>query len=321
MPSVLTAGRRAVTHRLRTTTAGTCAVFALDNQLAKLRLVRGDIGTDSGAAHAAWDIEASLAYIDRVHGEYLAEAGLAGFGGRVAEVGPGDNCGVALRMLADGAWHVDLVDRFYSARDPEQHAAIYRALIARDPGLRRFAGLSREEDFEGLVRHYGAAASAEQFFVENRGYDFIVSRAVMEHVTDPVISLQRMRAALNPGGLQVHVVDLRDHGMFTEYGFHELKFLEVPGWLYGEMTRATGRPNRVPLSAYRMAAADAEIRVTHLVGPVALDRPMAWADIPAALREAALAQVRRRKPGLQPRFRAERDEDLAVTGFFLLDRA
>ncbi|MFC3069205.1 class I SAM-dependent methyltransferase [Phenylobacterium soli] len=300
---------------------GNCVLLVLDNQKAKYRLARGDIQTDSGMAHAGRDVAASLAYIDMVHREYLTEAAIDRFHGRVAEIGPGDNCGVGLLMLADGAKHVDLVDRFYSDRDPAQHAAIYRALIARERGLNHLAGCDREGAFRGIARHYGEAASAEHFFIENRGYDFIVSRAVLEHVSDPILSLQRMRAALNPGGVMIHVVDLRDHGMFTACGFDELKFLEVPSAIYPQMTAAMGRPNRVPLSAFRAACPDATIKVTHLVGSTQLDRPMAWEELPQELRNDAVERVKARKKRFTSKLRSERDEDLAVTGFVLIDRA
>src|SRR5207253_649749 len=95
MLSLLSEGRRAITRQLRRTTLGTCATFFVDNQLAKLRLARGNIEVESGAAHKDLKLDDSIAYIQRVHREYLEVAGLARFSGRVAEVGPGDNCGVA----------------------------------------------------------------------------------------------------------------------------------------------------------------------------------------------------------------------------------
>src|SRR5665213_2549392 len=143
-PMGLTKIRRAITKRLRKTTIGTCAVFMVDNQLAKLKLVRGNIGSDSGMAHEGFKLDESLAYIDWVYGDYRNEAGIDRFYGMIAEVGPGDNCGVALRLVADGADQVDLVDRFYSKRDESKQSVIYRALIERDaiPG---YAGKDLEE--------------------------------------------------------------------------------------------------------------------------------------------------------------------------------
>jgi SAM-dependent methyltransferase len=299
---------------------GTCLVFFVDNQLAKLRLIRGDIGTDSGTLHAGFELEASLSYIRRVHSDYLRQASVEGFFGKIAEVGPGDNCGVALLALADGAATVDLVDRFYSARDPEKHAAIYEALIEEAPTLHQFKGLKREEDFQGVFRRYGEKASAEQFFLDNGGYDFIISRAVLEHVTNPVLALKRMALALNPGGRMIHVVDLRDHGLFTKYDFPELTFLTVPSRLYREMISATGRPNRVPLSAYRTALPEASIKVTSLVGVGHLQTPTRFEDIPAGLLSRAVSQVRSQRPRFDKTYTTESEDDLAVSGFLLFFR-
>lgn len=292
-----------------------CALFVLDNQLAKLRLASGNLNTNSGMAHDGLKLDESLAYIDWVYGDYRNEAGIDKFHGRIAEIGPGDNCGVALRFVADGAEKVDLVDRFYSRRDDSHNAEIYRALIARD-GMTRYAGKDREDQFDRIERHYGARASAEQFFADHGDYDFIVSRAVMEHVADPRLSLRRMKAALKPGGTMIHVVDLKDHAMFSEHGFHELKFLEIPEWLYGEMTRATGRPNREPLSTYRDLLPGANIKITNLVGGGRLD-PVEYDDIPEDQRDAAITYVLKHKDKLQPRFQHEEETDLSVSGFII----
>jgi len=51
------------------------------------------------------------------------------------------------------------------------------------------------------------------------------------------------------GGMLLHKVDLRDHGMFSG-AHHELKYFEVPtGSTLHD--RCCGRPNRVLVSAYR----------------------------------------------------------------------
>jgi SAM-dependent methyltransferase len=209
-------------------------------------------------------------------------------------------------MLADGAERVDLVDRFYSKRDMEQQERIAAALSPR------------EEDIPRVRRHYGERASADLFFVDNRGYDFIVSRAVMEHVTDPVLSLQRMYDALNPGGTMIHKVDLRDHGMFSGYGFPELKFLDIPSWLYSLMTHGSGFPNRIPLSFYRDALPGCLIIVADLVGHGALEKPKRYEEIPPETLELPLAEVRGRKAGMCAELRQERDEDLCVASFFIV---
>jgi SAM-dependent methyltransferase len=243
------------------------------------------------------------------------------FFGRIAEVGPGDSSGVALLMLADGAEQIDLVDRFYSRRDLAYHKAVYDRLKHEVPVLQTL--LPPDFDGEGcpaLARRYGADASSERFFRGRSGYDFIVSRAVMEHVLDPVGSLEHMVAALKPGALMLHAVDLRDHGMFTGRGFPELTFLGIPPWFYRQMTQATGRPNRVPLSRYRQALPSAQFKVTSLVGQGQLDRPTPYEDIAEPVRQRALEAVRAQRSLLHPVFQTETDEDLSVSGFFLIFR-
>jgi len=304
----------------------TCAYYLADHASARWRGTTGNIETDSGTAHLGRSIESSLAYIEEVFGDYKRYSGVGRFSGRVAEVGPGDNCGVGLLFLADGCTSVDLVDRFYSKRDAAQHAAIYRALIERAPerfAFLRDADLKDETTFTGLTRHYGERAAAETFFVEPGRYRFIVSRAVLEHVYDPKLAIERMVAALERDGMLLHKVDFRDHGMFTET-MHELKFLEVPDVLYPRMTRETGRPNRVLIDTYRRALAEAapdhELLVTRLAGVGDIDPHLPYDRIDAGLRKTAVDYVRSVRSRFAKSLRAISDEDLSVAGIFLVAR-
>ncbi len=215
----------------------------------------GLIDSHAGMTHSTTSVDESIAYIEDVFADYKRYSGIRQFSGRIAEVGPGDNGGVGLLFLADGCSDVDLVDRFYSRRSLAKNADVYRALIARHPELVVRMQFSDDralddESFRGMHRRYGSMAAAERFFLQSKGYDFIVSRAVMEHVYDPRSALRTMAAALTPGGMLLHKVDLRDHAMFSSV-FHELKFLEVPDWLYPSLTKHVGRPNRVLVHEYR----------------------------------------------------------------------
>ena len=164
-------------------------------------------------AHAGRNIAESIRYIDLVFADYRAEAGVACFFGKVAEIGPGDSCGVALRFLEDGCAQIDLVDRFWAKRDDAHQRLINRTIVERAPALMACCGESGEESaFPGIHRQYGEQASAEAFFLGHKVYDFIVSRAVLEHVRDPVLSLVQQADALSLQGMLLHAVDLRDHG-------------------------------------------------------------------------------------------------------------
>jgi len=210
---------------VRSSLALTCAWYGFDDWRARRRLARGDLGTRSGARHRSLPLEQSIAYIDRVYDDYLAYAGRDRLTGVVAEIGPGDNFGLALLLLGNGATAVHAVDRYASERDPDQQAAIYQGLAARHALQGRFDGPPGEATMRGLVRHTGAPA--EQFFRDRKSeFDAILSRAVLEHLYDPITALDDMAAALAPGGILVHRIDLRDHGMFD--GRHPLTFLTIP---------------------------------------------------------------------------------------------
>ena len=206
----------------------------------KFKINIGFITSNSGTAHSKMSIEQSVDYIQSVFRDYKNISGTERFYGKIAEVGPGDSNGVSLLMINDGASSVDLVDKYYTNRDEEHEKNVLFDLLPE----------SFEHGQNQVKRYYGKQASAESFFETNNGYDFIVSRAVLEHVDDPLFSIQSMYNALNKDGTLIHKVDLRDHGMFSNYNLHELTFLNIPKWLYGAITSNTGRPNRVMADEY-----------------------------------------------------------------------
>ena len=304
----------------------TSLYYLWDDWQAGRRFLKGDIASHSGTLHGSLDLEESLGYIQAVFEDYLHYSGEAALSGKVAEVGPGDNCGVALLLLDGGCESVDLVDRFYARRDLARQAAIYRELENRRPGLaRRLMGADLEDEgtFPGIRRCYGEEASAETFFRAGQAYDLILSRAVLEHVRDPLLAFQRMTEALRPGGLLLHKVDLQDHGMFSVH-HGELKWLETPRWVHRMMSRASGRPNRVLTHHYRQVLAslplEVDLLVTRLAGVGGIDPHVPYEAIPAELRERSMAFVASRRRHLASEFRNVSLEDLSVAGFFMVGR-
>ena len=303
----------------RRSVALTCAWYLADDWRARRRLAAGDLATRSGARHAALDVEASLAYIERLHGDYLAYGGRERFAGTVAEIGPGDNFGVALLLLGGGADAVHAIDRYRPRRDAAAQARIYQALAGRHDLAACFDGPPSERAIRGLTYHPGRAA--ESFFRETEiTFDAVLSRAVLEHLYDPLAALDDMAARLNPGGIMVHRIDLRDHGMFA--GRHPLTFLTVPDGIYRAMTRGAGRPNRVLLPAWRdwldRSGLTGALRVTRLAGVAEEVAPATWDDLDRALRDQALATVAQIRPRLADSLRAFDDRDLAVSGCLLV---
>ncbi len=301
----------ALSRLVRRSIAATCAWYLVDDWRARRRLAAGRIETRSGRRHADLDLDASIDYVERVAADYLAYAGRARFVGRLAEIGPGDSVGVAVMALARGAREVHTVDRYRTVRDGTREAAILAALAQRH-------GLLVASPC-GVVEHAGVAA--ETFFARtDLTFDWIVSRAVLEHLFDPVAALDAMCARLAPGGVMVHRIDLRDHGMFA--GHHPLTFLTVPDWAYQRMTRGAGRPNRMLLPNYRdwllRSGVSGSIRVTRLVGIEGEVGPAPWDALDHGSRRRALAEVASMRPRLAASLRTIADEDLAVAGIVLV---
>lgn len=307
---------------VRKSVAASCLYYLVDDWRAGRRLAAGKIETTSGARHLSLSVGDSVAYIRNIYSDYLTYGGVERLGGRIAEIGPGDNFGLALMLLANGAEEVDAIDRYYSQRDPEAQRAIYQALAAEETAESLFDSAPGETTMRGLSYHPGIAA--EDFFAERAAsYDGILSRAVLEHLYDPIGALDDMARALKPGGRLIHRIDLRDHGMFA--GHHPLTFLTIAESWYRRMTRQSGRPNRVLVHQYRdwldNSGLDGNIRITRLAGVEGEFGPSAWSDIPTELRDTALASVRQIRPRLASPLDKESDEDLAVAGIVLTAKA
>jgi SAM-dependent methyltransferase len=302
-----------------------CLARIIYNFTSHIRYYLGKISTNSGTIHSRLSLNDSLDYINAVFEDYKKYAGISHFHGHVCELGPGDNSGVALKILADGACQADLADRFYSNRNAANHTQIYQALASRTPEIAArlsAASLEDETTFPGLTRFYGSQAAGEKFFKPRpEVYDFILSRSVLEHVTDPQLTLKSMYQALKPGGMLIHKVDLRDHGMFTPR-HHDLKFLEIPTLVYQAMTYNSGLPNRILIDSYRTwvscLGGTSQFLITQLafVGPV--DPHLPFEKIPSAKREAALVELEKHKTNFAHSFQKMSDTNLIVAGFFLI---
>jgi SAM-dependent methyltransferase len=301
-----------------------CLRYTALNFKAILRRTLGTIYNDSGTTHSQLSTKDSVDYILTVLKDYKHISSTKKFSGHVAELGPGDNAGVGLCFVNDGCIQVDLADRFYSHRNMVQQKNIYEALMEKVPHLKvilKGIDLEREETFPKLNRYYGESAAAERFFVKENQYDFIVSRSVLEHVTDPLLALEKMMGALKPKGKLIHKVDLRDHGMFST-SFHELKFLETSTFLYNLMTWNSGCPNRVMFNEYkncmRKLAFKHDFYITQLAGVGPIEPHLKFEDIDKALVQKALTYIKTHKTNFAKCFQDVRDEDLIVSGFFLV---
>jgi hypothetical protein len=276
--------------------------------------------TEAGSTHATINRDESIRYISRVFDDYKFVAGVNGFRGKVAEIGAGDSCGVALLFLAHGCEHIDLVDRFFSPRDSSRQNEINRIIVSQHPELqsRCIDDAYSESSFRGLQRHYGEKAAAEIFFKNHAEYSVIISRAVFEHLYDPLSAIFSTAKALAPGGTMVHFVDCRDHGLFSTQS-HELKFLELPALLYSPL-KWRGGPNRIRLGSYiqalKRAPVEYSIYVRHLAGVSAeLPERTLFDQIDKSLLAESHSYVTSIRRHLARPFSQMDDQDLMVQGF------
>ncbi len=297
-----------------------------------LRRLLGRRDGPMGATHRRFDLDGSVAYVESVYADYLTygEIGEPDLAGRaILELGPGDNLGVALCFLAAGAGDVVSTDRFVPFRDPQRELQVLRALVAARSqeqtarvasvvagGVVDFSALPFQFLPETPIEDAVAALGAGRF-------DFIVSRAVLEHVHDLDAAFAAMDALLAPGGSMIHEVDLDDHGLFTGGGQNPLTFMTVGDRAYRWMgEESAGLPNRRRIDWYRerikQLGYESTFRVTHTVGGGELvPHPLLTDWEPTADDLATIAVVRER---LLPDFRAQSDRDLAIAGFMLVAR-
>jgi SAM-dependent methyltransferase len=307
-----------LSQHIKRTVPLACAYYLITGWNRRRQLRRGMVSTKSGMRHAKLSIDESVNYIEGVWRDYLAWSARSALSGRIIEIGPGDNFGVALLFLANGTSEVIAIDKFAPEREPSRQTAVYQALSQRHDMAGLFDGAPSEQAIRNLT--YMPGMSAERYFGNAPPpFDAVISRAVLEHLDDPLAALDAMWRGLRPGGLLLHRIDLRDHGMFA--GAHPLSFLTVAEWLYSAMTKEIGLPNRILLPAYRdfvgMRGWPGRIGITRLVGVPGDFPALAWEQLPEEARRVSLAAVKHIRPRLAAPFRHIDDRDLAVAGFVL----
>lgn len=313
----------------------TIGYYLVNNWLTRRRLATGNYTTNSGRRHSGKSLEDSLTYIGDVFREYLI-AGRLDLedlsAKRVLELGPGDNLGVALKFLEAGAASVVCLDKFYSKRDPGQQAMIYRALwegFDQQDQARLADALKLGEEVhfnpDCLKYIHGTGIEEAAQLFEEGSFDLIVSRAVLEHLGDPDAAFKEMDRLLVPGGVMIHEIDFRDHGMFSRAGMHPLTFLTIKKELYASMTADSGKPNGRIISYYRdtieALAYEHQFLVTRILGieerfPTAVDFSEARGMLPPEMLET----VRTIRPRLRDELREIDEQDLMIGAAFLVAR-
>jgi SAM-dependent methyltransferase len=288
---------------------------AASNQLARfapglyVRLT-GQTGRGAAAEEAPADIAQYFRDCVDAYFEHLRipRTGISDFlaGKTLMEYGPGDLPGVAALMVARGARKVYCIDRFPLINLTPKNARVLGDLVEGSHGVERdrlVACLANADDpaagfapdrIEYLVRPSGLSGL-------RNAIDLVFSRAVLEHVDDLDATFSDMTAALRPGALAIHQVDLRSHGLHMS---NPLDFLAWSPRLWQLMYSEKGVPNRWRVDKFRSILMRLPVDVMELQ--------------PTKL--ASQEHVNAIRADLAPAFRGLSDEDLSCLGLWLVMR-
>lgn len=220
------------------------------------------------------------------------------------EYGPGDLPGVALLMYAHGAKSVTCADRFAMVNLSATNLAVLDLLLSRLPAAERAraAGAFRisgdpRSGFNPDVIDY--LVSPDGCVHQSGRYALVYSRAVLEHVNDLAATFGDMESALIPGGVAMHEVDLKSHGLHRDT---PLDFLCWPEWAWSMMHSNKGVPNRLRINRYRELVEGSGLH-KRLIEPVEI---------------APLAHVQAVRSCLSSAFKDVPDEDLTWLSFWMI---
>ena len=305
-----------------------------DNYRMRRRYSRGQIDASMGSTHSTKTIAESLAYIDQQYDDYKTYSGLVPKkfkDKRLLEMGCGDNVGVALKFLTHGAAQVVCLDKFYTVRDETRERDIYLQMRQRmlaeeqtefDEIVDLSSGIKVNPKRLSCVYGKDLGEYAAGIHDENDKFDIILSRAVIEEIYDPEPIFEAADRLLRQSGMVTHKIDLSDYGMFSEAGMNPLTFLSIPEWVYSRMASGSGIPNRKLIGYYRELVARLGYEATFFVSSIVgqgdliphkekLQRGLDYGEREQSL----IAGIR---PKLAPSFAGLSDEELLVSGIFLV---
>jgi len=308
-----------------------------ENWATKQRFKSGNAESFLGSTHRGRSLAESLAYIQTQfddYQKYLGQPSSSIQGKRVLEVGFGDNIGVALKFIAGGASYVACLDKFYAKRDTEQERQIYSALrdtLDENSKARFDEALDLTEGVrinpEKIKCIYGVDVETSEELANGPPFDLIVSRGAIQDIYEPEKAFAAMDRLLVPGGHMLHKIDLSDQGMFRDRKMHPMTFLTISETVYRLMANGSGRSNRKLISDYdailKELGYEGELLITDVVGRRGkgdLQPHKQTLDAGAEYFAPALACVKEIRPRLIPKFKKLSDEELMISGIFMIAR-
>lgn len=307
-----------------------------NNWRMRRRFKAGDIEAEFGASHRSKTVAESLAYIEAQFADYLKYSGLSPeqlHGKRVLELGFGDNLGVALKFLAAGASEVVCLDKFYAKRDSARVRNIYNELRGTlSPEARqRFdevitldEGVQINNDRLKCINGVALETWADGLAAQEKRFDIMVSRAVVEEIYDPRRLFIAADKILQPGGYTIHKIDMSDYGVFSGAGLHPLTFMTIPETIYRLMASDSAMPNRKLKTYYHQLMKDlgyaATFFVSTIIGVGHLSPYKHSIELGVDYTVAELALAEEIRPRLERPYQELPNEELIVDGILVVGR-
>lgn len=235
-------------------------------------------------------------------------------------------------FLASGAAKVVSLDKSFSMRNSDKELKIYQELRRQldDHSKNLFNKAINIDDeikiyYDKLRYIYGYGIEEAEDLFEPGYFDFIVSRAVLEEIYAINAAFSSMNNILKPGGFMIHKIDLRDYGIFSSSGMHPLTFLTIPDSIYRFISKDSFLPNRKFINYYREKMIDlkydAKILITHIVGKAEdLIPHKEKIKINIDYSENSISLINKIRPKLVQRYKNLSDEELLISGIFLVAR-
>ncbi|WP_455756640.1 methyltransferase domain-containing protein [Sulfurimonas sp.] len=212
-----------------------------------IKIINGNFTYNTGQRNSEGEIEKSIAYVEKLINWYNQVVPLEDNflnDKKVLEIGPGDSFSIAMRFLQLGAKEVTCIDKFYCNRDISFEKKLY---------------LEIEKKYDTSILENGIIPTSKLKYEFGKGiensnkdnyYDFICSMAVLEHIYEIDKAIDSMDRMLKINGTMAHRIDLRDHGMFSEYN-HPLTFLTINEFIYKSFSYHSNNPNRKLIDYYK----------------------------------------------------------------------
>ena len=182
----------------------------------------------------------------RYYEDYLG-TGAGVRGKRVLELGPGEDLGVGLTLLAQGADRYHALDAHYLLDNTpaEFYEVLFRLLGEEHSGLdeaelRRQLRLSLSQSPEKLDYRYQPDFDLRIF--DRSSIDIVFSQAAFEHIDDPVRTISTLSELVTPGGVVVILIDFMTHSRWIR-DRDPLNIYRYPDSIYN-LFSFSGIPNR-----------------------------------------------------------------------------